>query len=86
MLLSEITAILELFYLYKFVSEYGKSILICKENTLKAYKRIRRIRQEYFAVYGDYADRHKSEPISANFRQKLKKSDPKSPFNTLSNG
>ena len=34
----------------------------------KAFKRIRRKHQEYFAVYGEYADRHKTEPISANFR------------------
>jgi hypothetical protein len=38
------------------------------ENTLREYKRIWRIRQEYFAVDGEYANRHKSEPISANFR------------------
>ncbi len=35
--------------LYKVVSEYVKSILACTENMFKAYKRIRRIRQEYFA-------------------------------------
>jgi hypothetical protein len=43
------------------------------ENTLKDYKRIWRIRQEYFAVYGEHADRHKTEPITANFRQNPKK-------------
>jgi hypothetical protein len=43
------------------------------ENTRKEYKRIWRIRQEYFAVYGEYANRHKIEPISANFRPKPKK-------------
>ncbi len=36
------------------------------ENTLKDYKRIGRVHQEYFAVYGEYANRRKSEPISAN--------------------
>jgi|688.fasta_scaffold428123_1 hypothetical protein len=34
----------------------AKSILACTENTLKAYKRIRRIRRESIAVYGEYAD------------------------------
>ncbi len=37
------------------------------ENTLKEYKRIWRIRQEYFAVDGEYANRRKSGPILANF-------------------
>ncbi len=69
---SEISAILELCYLYKVVSEYTKSILSYTDNTLKAFKRMRRIRQDYFAVYGEYADRHKTEPISANFRPKPK--------------
>jgi hypothetical protein len=41
------------------------------ENTLKDYKRTGRIRQEYFAVYGEYANRRKSEPISANIRPNL---------------
>jgi len=40
---------------------------------LIAFKRIMRIRQEYFAAYGKYADRHKTEPIPANFRPKPKK-------------
>jgi hypothetical protein len=31
------------------------------------------MRQEYFAVIGEYANRHKMELISANFRLKLKK-------------
>jgi hypothetical protein len=44
------------------------SILACTEITPKEYKRIWRIRQEYFAVYGEYVNRHKREPISANFR------------------
>jgi hypothetical protein len=66
----EITAILELVYLHKVVSEYTKSILAYTENTLKAFKSIRRIRQDCFAVYGEYADKNKTEPISANFRPK----------------
>ncbi len=37
------------------------------ENKLKENKRIKRIRQGYFAAYGEYADRHKTEDISANF-------------------
>jgi hypothetical protein len=49
----EITTILEWFYLYKVVSEYVKSILACKENTLREYTRSRRIRQEYFTVNGE---------------------------------
>jgi hypothetical protein len=67
------TAILEWFYSYKVVSEYAKTILTCTENTLKAFKSIRRIRQKYFAVCWEYADRHKTELISANFRPKPKK-------------
>jgi hypothetical protein len=43
------------------------------EYTLKEYKRTRRIRQEYFATYGDYADRHKIKSISTYFRPSLKK-------------
>ncbi len=34
---------------------------------------VRGISQEYFTVSGEYADRHKIEPISANFRAKPKK-------------
>ncbi len=49
------------------VSGY-QNILACSENTLKAYKRIKRIRQECFTVYGEYADRYKTEPIWVNFR------------------
>jgi hypothetical protein len=58
--------------MYKVVSEYAKSILACRENTLKEDKSIWRIRQEYFAVYGEYANRHKIELISANFCPKPK--------------
>jgi hypothetical protein len=82
---TEITAILELFYFYKVVSEYGKSILAYTENTLKAFKRIWRVRQDCFAYmdYGEYAERHKTEPTFANFFTKtLKNSDLKSPFYT----
>ena len=67
------TTILEWFTIYEVVSEYVKSIFACTENTLEEYKRLRRIRQEYFVVYGEYADRHKIEPISSNFRPKPKK-------------
>jgi hypothetical protein len=59
--------------MYKVVSEYAKSILVCMENTLKENKRIWRMRQEYFSAHGEYANRHKIEIISANFRQKPKK-------------
>ncbi len=65
-------AILQWFYLNKVVSKYAKSILACTENKLKEYKRNRRIRQEYFAVNWEYADRHKTEDISANFQAKPK--------------
>ncbi len=41
--------------MYKVVSEYAKSILSCMENTLKEDKRIWRMCQNYFAVYGEYA-------------------------------
>ena len=58
--------------LYKVVSEHVKSILACTENLFKAYERIRRIRQEYFAAYGEHADTHKTESISANFQQPKK--------------
>ncbi len=47
------------------------------ENTLKEYKRIWRIRQEYFALYGEYANWHKSEP---NFWPNPESFDPKSPY------
>ncbi len=45
--------------MFKVVSEYAKSILAGMESTLKEDKRIWRMRQEYFAVYGEYANRHK---------------------------
>jgi hypothetical protein len=59
------------------------------ENTLKAYKLIRRRYQEYFAVYEEYADRYKTTPISAKIRPEPRKFqflNPKSPFYALSNG
>jgi hypothetical protein len=43
-------------YIHKVVYEYAQSFLACMENTLKEYKCIWRIRQEYFAVYGEYAN------------------------------
>ncbi len=52
----EITAFLEWFY-----SNAPKNIFTCTDNTHKAFKNIKRIRQEGFAVYGEYADRHKTE-------------------------
>jgi hypothetical protein len=70
---TEITAILELFYLYKVVSEYGKSILAYTENTLKAFKRIWRVRQDCFAIYGEYAERHKLNLPRRIFDQNFKK-------------
>jgi hypothetical protein len=59
--------ILQWFYFNEVVSKYAKTILAYTEIKLKEYKRIRRIRQEYFAVYGEYADRHKTDDISENF-------------------
>ncbi len=64
------------FYLYEVVSEYAKSIFSCTENTFKAYKSNRRIRQEYLAAFGEFNYRHKTELISANFRPKQKNSAP----------
>ncbi len=43
-----------------------------------AQNKNKRIRQEYFSVYGEYANRYKIEPVSANFLTKtIKKLDPK---------
>ncbi len=53
---TEIPEILEWFYIHKVVYEYAKSFLACMENTLKEYKRIWRIRQEYFVIYGEYGN------------------------------
>ncbi len=53
-----------------------KSLSLQREHgflVLKEYKRFRRMRQEYFAVLGEYADRHKIGPISTNFPPKPKK-------------
>jgi hypothetical protein len=38
-------------FLFEVFSEYAETILACLENKLKQYKRSKRIRQEYFAVY-----------------------------------
>ncbi len=57
---TEITEILEWFYFYEIASEYAKVFWF-------AYKRIRRKRPDHLAVHGEYADRHKIEPMSANF-------------------
>ncbi len=73
------TTILEWFTIHEVVSEYVKSIFACTENTLEEYKRLRRIRHEYFAVYGENADRDKSSLSRRSFVQNPKKSDPKSP-------
>jgi hypothetical protein len=43
------------------------------DHVYKEYKRIRIKPQEYFALYGEYAGRYKTEPISANFLSKPKK-------------
>ncbi len=75
----ENTAILQWFYLDEVVSKDAKSILAYTENKLKR-KRIRRIRQEYFVVYREYADRHKTDDISTNFRPKPPKFQFQSPF------
>jgi hypothetical protein len=42
--------------MYKVVSEYAKSFLAWMENTPKEDKRIWRMRQEYFAIYEEYAN------------------------------
>jgi hypothetical protein len=52
--------------MYEVVSELGKSVLACTDNTLEVYKRFGRIRQEYFA------DRHKIKPISIIFVENQK--------------
>jgi hypothetical protein len=60
--------------MYEIVSEYANSILECMDNTHKEYKRNRRVRQEYFAVYGEYAYRHKISLSRRVFEKKnLKK-------------
>jgi hypothetical protein len=56
------------FYLHIVVSECSKSILACMANIrLKHLNVLGRKRQEDFAEYGEVADRHKTEPVSANF-------------------
>ncbi len=78
---TDITSILAWFYGFihtKSSPEYAQSILACTENTRRAFKRIRRIRQEYFAVYEEYADRHKTGLSRRIFDQNQKNSDYKS--------
>jgi hypothetical protein len=53
---------LEWFSMYEVVSEYAKSILASTENTPRV-----------FCIHGEFADRHKIEPTSTNFRPKPKK-------------
>jgi hypothetical protein len=49
---------------------YAKSIEACMEHTLKSIN-----------VFREYANRHKSQPISANFRPNPEQNcDPKSPY------
>jgi hypothetical protein len=57
-------------FLYEVILEYTKIILACMENMIREYKHIMRIRQEYLPVYGEYANRHNIDPISANIRPK----------------
>ncbi len=45
---------------------------ICQKYFCVHRELIRRIRQEYFAVHGENANRHKTEPTSANCRPKQK--------------
>ncbi len=44
----------EWFYLQEVISEYAKNILTCTEKTLKAYKRIWRIRPKGFDEYEEW--------------------------------
>ncbi len=53
---------LEWFSMYEVVSEYAKSILASTENTPRV-----------FCIHGEFADRHKIEHNSTNFRPKPKK-------------
>ncbi len=64
---------------YRHLGPYGFGF--CKKSrkkisclcTFKEDKRIWRMRQDYFAVYGEHANWHKIKLISANFRPKLNK-------------
>jgi hypothetical protein len=49
----------------------------------KEYKLVRRILQEYFAIHGENAHRHKTEPTSANFRPKQKIIQIPNPFQDM---
>ncbi len=62
-------------FLSEVVSKCAKSNLAYTgtEDRLKEYERRRRIRQEYFATYWVYANRHKIETILANFLPQPKK-------------
>ncbi len=53
--------------------EYAKSILVCMENTLVAYKNIMRIRHEYKSVPYMENTSMDIKLSSANLRQKVKK-------------
>ncbi len=55
------------------VASYSLSDQKPKPKDKKSFQSYFRQRQEYFAVYREYADRHKNESISANFRAKPKK-------------
>ncbi len=46
-----------MFPLHDIISKYAKSIWSFMEITRKENKRTRRMRKEYIAVYGEYADR-----------------------------
>jgi hypothetical protein len=43
------------------------------KKTRKEYEHLYRLCQEYYAVYGEYGNRHKIEPVSENIRLKPKK-------------
>ncbi len=58
---------LEWFYLCELISKYIESILEGMKITHKEYKHTGGKRQEYFAVYREYAGRHKIELILAIF-------------------
>ncbi len=82
----ENTAISGRFCIYDIVSEYAEAILTCTENTLKVYKR----KREYARSILPYVE---NTPIDIKFSlcrqifdQNKKKSDPKSPSSTWSNG
>jgi hypothetical protein len=69
-------AILEWFYLYKVTFEYAKSIFSCTKNTLKAFKRNRRVRLEYFPFMENTPIDIKLSLSWRIFDQNRKNSDP----------